>query len=327
MDAIERLDVSLDDLRLYAAVVRHGGYAAAARVLGVPTSRLSRHVDALERRLGVRLLQRSTRRFRVTPIGERLARHAEAMLAEASAALAAVAEATAVPRGRVRVACPIAIAESMLAPILPAFLARFPEVRLDIEVSNRRVDVLAEGFDCALRVRQQPSSEDGLVMRRFAELEELLVASPAYCESAGRPVDPQALARHPFLGFGIDGERARLALIDPTGVAVRVELAPRLSCASFAVLREAAIAGLGIARLPESVARPPLADGRLVRVLPEFRLPLGVFHVVFPHRRGLLPAVRAFLDFLAETLPGLAESAPVGPARVISAADAAASRT
>lgn len=306
MDAIERLDVSLDDLRLYAAVVRHGGYAAAARALGIPTSRLSRHVDALERRLDVRLLQRSTRRFRVTPIGERLARHAEAMLAEASAALAVVAEATQVPRGRVRVACPIAIAESMLAPVLPDFLGRYPEVRLDVEVSNRRVDVLAEGFDLALRVRQQPSGEDGLVMRRFADLEELLVASPDYCARAGQPDGPAALCGHPFLGFGIGGEQARLVLHGEGGRAATVELSPRLSCAEFAVLREAAIAGLGIALLPESVARPALAAGHLVRVLPDWRLPLGVFHVVFPHRRGLLPAVRAFVDFLAERMPAIA---------------------
>lgn len=308
MDAIERLDVSLDDLRLYAAVVRHGGYAAAARALGIPTSRLSRHVDALERHLDVRLLQRSTRRFRVTPIGERLARHAEAMLAEASAALAVVAQATAVPRGRVRVACPIAVAESMLAPVLPGFLGRYPEVRLDVEVSNRRVDVLAEGFDCALRVRQQPSGEDGLVMRRFAELEELLVASPAYCEASGRPDAPGGLRGHPFLGFGFGGEQARLVLKAADGRAETVELSPRLSCAEFGVLREAAIAGLGIALLPESVARPALADGRLVRVLPDWRLPLGVFHVVFPHRRGLLPAVRAFIDFLAVAMPDVAAS-------------------
>jgi DNA-binding transcriptional LysR family regulator len=327
MDAIERLDVSLDDLRLYAAVVRHGGYAAAARALGVPTSRLSRHVDALERHLDVRLLQRSTRRFRVTPIGERLARHAEAMLAEAGAALAVVAEATAAPRGRVRVACPIAIAESMLAPVLPSFLARYPDVRLDIEVSNRRVDVLAEGFDCALRVRQQPSGEDGLVMRRFAELEELLVASPAYCDAAGRPGDPEALAGHPFLGFGIDGELARLSLIGPGGGQARVELLPRVSCAGFAVLREAAIAGLGIALLPESVARPALADRRLLRVLPDWRLPQGVFHVVFPHRRGLLPAVRALIDFLAIEMPEVASGIVRSPPYGVSAEAAAASRT
>lgn len=315
MDALERLDVSLDDLRFYVAVVRHGGYAAAARALGLSTSRLSRHVDALERHLGVRLLQRSTRRFRVTPVGERLARHAEAMLSEASAALEAIAEATAHPRGRLRVACPIAIAETLLAPILPGFLERHPEVRIELEVSNRRVDVLAEGFDCALRVRSQPSGEDGLVMRRFAELEELLVASPSYCAAAGRPERPEALTGHPFLGFGTAGDTARLELQAADGRRQSIELRPRLSTAAFAALRAAALAGLGIALLPASVVAADLEQGRLVRVLPDWHLPAGVFHVVYPHRRGLLPAVRVFLDFLTAHLMKLTEA---GSARLVS---------
>lgn len=302
MDALERLDVSLDDLRYYAAVVRHGGYAPAARALGLATSRLSRHVDALERRLGVRLLQRSTRRFHVTPIGERLARQVEAMLSEAAAALELVATATAHPRGRVRVACPIAIAESMLAPILPAFLKRYPEVQIDLDVSNRRVDVLAEGYDLALRVRSEPSGEDGLVLRRFADLEELLVASPGYCAAAGRPEQPEALAGHPFLGFGALGESAHLELRHSDGRRAVVELPPRLATAAFAALRSAALGGLGIALLPASVVATDLSQGRLLRVLPDWHLPAGVFHVVYPHRRGLLPAVRVFLDFLTTHL-------------------------
>ena len=189
----------LDDLYYYAMVVRHGGFAAAGRALGVPKSRLSRHVNTLEEQLGVRLLQRSTRRFVVTDTGQQLFRHCEAMLAQAEAALEVVETARSEPRGRIRVACPVAVAENVLAPVLPRFLARHPQVRVDLVVSNRRVDLLGEGFDAALRVRTTPSGEDGVVMRSFAELCELLVASPAYLAAAGVPEVPADLATHQIL--------------------------------------------------------------------------------------------------------------------------------
>lgn len=293
----------LDDLYYYAMVVRHGGFAAAGRALGVPKSRLSRHVNALEEQLGVRLLQRSTRRFVVTDTGQQLFRHCEAMLAEAEAALEVVETARSEPRGRIRVACPVAIAENMLAPVLPRFLDQYPQVRVDLVVSNRRVDLLGEGFDAALRVRTTPSGEDGVVMRSFAELCELLVASPAYLAMAGAPQVPQDLARHQILAFDAERERHVWQLLGADGQEARVELQPRLCCHSFPVLLQSALAGQGIALLPESTVRVALARGELLPVLPGWSLPQGVFHVVFPHRRGLLPAVRAFIDFLAGSMP------------------------
>ena len=293
----------LDDLYYYAMVVRHGGFAAAGRALGVPKSRLSRHVNTLEEQLGVRLLQRSTRRFVVTDTGQQLFRHCEAMLAQAEAALEVVETARSEPRGRIRVACPVAVAENMLAPVLPRFLARHPQVRVDLVVSNRRVDLLGEGFDAALRVRTAPSGEDGVVMRSFAELCELLVASPAYLAAAGVPEVPADLAAHQILAFDAERERHAWQLRSADGSESRVELQPRLCCHSFPVLLQSALAGLGIALLPESTVRAALARGDLLPVLPGWSLPQGIFHVVFPHRRGLLPAVRAFIDFLAETMP------------------------
>lgn len=294
---------SLDDLYYYAMVVKHAGFAAAGRALQVPKSRLSRHVNALEARLGVRLLQRSTRRFSVTDTGRELYAHCEAMLTEAQAALDVVEHARAEPRGRIRVACPVAIAAGMLAPVLPRFMARHPQVRVDLDVSNRRVDLLGEGFDAALRVRTQPTGEDGVVMRQFAELCELLVASPQYLARHGEPQAPQDLADHATLSFEGQGDRLQWQLTGAHGESARVELRPRLICHSFDVLLQSALAGCGIALLPESVVRASLASGQLVSVLPDWTLPQGIFHVVFPHRRGLLPAVRAFIDFLVETMP------------------------
>jgi DNA-binding transcriptional LysR family regulator len=292
----------LEGLYYFTQVVEHGGYARAARALEIPKSRLSRHVAALEARLNVRLVNRSTRRFAVTELGQDVYRHATAMLAEADAALETVEFARAEPRGTLRVACPVAVAQWGLGAHLPEFLAKYPGVRLQLEVSNRRVDVVSEGFDLAVRVRSQPSGEDGLVMRSFGEAEELLVASPAYLAHAGRPAEPAELAEAKTLDYSPELGRHVWELRGPGGRSERIEHTPRLACHDFVVLRAAALAGSGIARLAESVVRADLAGGTLERVLPEWHTPQGIVHVVFPSRRGLLPAVRAFIDFLAERL-------------------------
>ena len=294
---------ALDDFYYFAKVTEHGGYARAARALGIPKSRLSRHVSALEARLGVRLVNRSTRRFVVTEVGQEVQRHAAAMLAEADAALEAVEFARAEPRGIVRVACPVALSQTLMAPLLPEFFGRYPAIRLLIHASNRRVDVLNEGFDVAVRVRSQPSGEDGLVMRSFGEARELLVASHEYLERAGRPQCPDELPGLATLGFAPETETQTWELFGPDGQTARVQHTPRLVCHDFVVLHTAVCAGVGIALLPESVVRTDLDSGRLEPVLPQWNLRLGVLHVVFPSRRGLLPAVRAFLDFLGEKLP------------------------
>jgi DNA-binding transcriptional LysR family regulator len=295
---------SLDDFYYFAKVVEHGGYAAAGRALAIPKSRLSRHVSDLETRLNVRLVNRSTRRFVVSEIGHEVYRHATAMLGEAEAAVAAVEFARAEPRGVVRMSCPVSLAQNPLAGLLPEFFARYPSIRLLIHASNRRVDVLNEGFDLALRVRTRPSGEDGLVMRSFGPARELLVASRAYLDGAGRPQRPEELKDHATLGFFPESDTQRWELSGPNEETVQVEVAPRLICHDFVVMRAAALAGTGIALLPESLVRRDLDAGHLEPVLHHWTLPQGVLHVVFQGRRGLLPAVRATLDYLAERLPG-----------------------
>jgi DNA-binding transcriptional LysR family regulator len=295
---------SLDDFYYFAKVVEHGGYAAAGRALGIPKSRLSRHVSSLETRLNVRLVNRSTRRFAVSDIGQEVHRHASAMLGEAEAAVAATELAQAEPRGIVRLSCPVALAQNPLAALLPEFFARYPAIRLIIHASNRRVDVLNERFDLALRVRTRPSGEDGLVMRTFGEARQLLVASREYLDRAGRPQSPEELTGHATLGVEPESDTQTWDLKGPQGEAVAVTVAPRLVCHDFVVMHAAALAGTGIALMPETLVRADLDTGRLEPVLHHWTLPQGLLHVVFPGRRGLLPAVRATLDYLAERLPG-----------------------
>ena len=303
---------SLDAVYYFAKVVEHGGYAAAGRALAIPKSRLSRHVSELETRLNVRLVNRSTRRFVVTEIGQEVYRHATAMLGEAEAAVAAVEFARAEPRGIVRLSCPVALAQNPLAGLLPEFFARYPAIRLVVHASNRRVDLLNEGFDLALRVRTRPSGEDGLVMRSFGESRELLVASRDYLDRAGRPQRPEELTAHATLGFFPESDTQTWELTGPDEEIVPVEVAPRLVCHDFVVMHAAALAGTGIALLPELLVRADLDRGRLEAVLHHWTLPQGVLHVVFKGRRGLLPAVRATLDYLAERLPGALQACTDG---------------
>jgi DNA-binding transcriptional LysR family regulator len=278
----------LNDLYYFAMVVDHGGFAAAERALGIPKSRLSRRISQLETDLGVRLLQRSTRRFAVTDVGTSVHRHAQTMLAEAQAAREVVDRLSAEPRGVVRASVPVSLAQMQLPKLLPKFLEQYPKVRLQLNISNRRVDIINEGYDVALRVRSRLDDDGSLVMRSFGQVQELLVASPKYLDRAGRPKDPEELTQHVTLSISEDEARQRWELHGPEGEVRRVDLQPRVA---------------GITMLPETVCADAVRNGELEVVLPDWSLPQGVCHAVFASRRGLLPAVRVFIDFLAEHLP------------------------
>jgi DNA-binding transcriptional LysR family regulator len=291
----------LNDLSFYAAVVASGGFSAAARQLRVPKSRISRRVAALESRLGVRLLERSTRRFAVTEVGQDVYRHARAVLAEADAIDDVAARLKAEPQGLVRVSCPQG-ADRLVANALPGFLHRYPRLRVQLIVSNRRIDLIEEGVDVAIRVRERLDTDADLQVRIIGRSGSMLVASPAFLAEHGRPAAPADIAGVPTLAQSERMGVERWTLIGPGGAEVVVAHEPRLSSGEFAVLREAAIDGLGVALLPEYATREPLADGRLERVLPDWGAPQGILHVVFTSRRGLLPGVRAVIDFIADVL-------------------------
>jgi DNA-binding transcriptional LysR family regulator len=293
----------LNDLYYFAMVVEHSGFAAAERALGIPKSRLSRRISQLETDMGARLLQRSTRRFAVTDVGQSVYRHAQSMIAEASAAREVVDRLSAEPRGLVRVSVPVGIAQESIPKLLPDFLARYPLVRVQMHVSNRRVDVINEGFDVAIRVRAKLDDDGSLVMRSFGQIQELLVASPKYLDRAGRPRDPDELANHTTLSMNEDEARQRWELQGEGGEIRRVELKPRVAGFDFPMLMALAKQGLGITLLPETICADAVRNRELEVVLPAWRLPMGICHAVFASRRGLLPAVRMFIDYLAETLP------------------------
>lgn len=291
----------LNDLNFFAAVVANGGFSAAARALGAPKSRISRRVAALERELGVRLIERSTRRFKVTDVGQDVYRHARAALSEAEAVDEVVTRLKAEPQGLVRVSCPVGM-DRLLARCLPYFLADKPKLKLQFLVTNRRVDLIEEGVDIAIRVRLQLDTDADLQVRIVSRTASVLVASPAFIAAHGTPVRPEALAQFPTIGHTDRVGLERWPLTGPGGETMEAVHEPRLSASAFPILRQAAIDGVGVALLPEYGCRDAIEAGELVRVLPEWETPEGITHLVFTSRRGLLPGVRATLDFLAGAL-------------------------
>lgn len=303
----------LNDLYYFSAVVEHGGYAAAERALGIPKSRLSRRIAQLENELGVRLLQRSTRRFAVTDVGHGVYRHAQAMLASAQAARDTVDRLSVTPRGLVRVSVPVTLAQEVMPLVMPQFLERHPDVRVQVHVSNRRIDLINEGFDIALRVRARLDEDGSLVLRGFGESRELLLASPGYLDRHGRPSLPADLQNHGILMVNEDEYHQRWELHGPDGAVENVELKPRLVGFDFPMLKRLAMSDMGITMLPEMVCADAVRNGDLEVVLPDWHLSQGIVHAVFASRRGMLPAVRVFIDHLAETVPAALYSLQIAP--------------
>ncbi len=293
----------LNDMLFFAEVVERGGFAAAGRALGVPKSRLSRRVAELEAQLGVRLLQRTTRKLSLTAIGETYLRHCLALRESAQAAADAVAEVQTEPRGTIRVVCPVTLAQTVLGDVLPIYLARHPQVQVDMEVNNRVVDLVAEGVDVALRVRLTLEESGSLVIKRLDEARSVLVASPALLARQGTPLTVEEASLLDSVAMSATDGVVSIQLMKAEGVEATLQYRPRLIADDLLTLKLAVLGGTGMCLLPDYMCEDELRDGRLVQLLPEWTRPVGVVHAVFPSRRGLSPAVRSFLDFLGEYVP------------------------
>ncbi|MDH6594646.1 DNA-binding transcriptional LysR family regulator [Variovorax sp. TBS-050B] len=295
----------LNDMVFFAEVAERGGFAAASRALGIPKSRLSRRVAELEDWLGVQLMQRSTRRLSLTPAGELFLRHSAAVRDAAQAATEAVAQVHTEPCGIVRLACPITVAHSGLAQLLPRFMALYPAVRIDLRVLNRPVDLIEEGIDIALRVRPAIEDSTTLVAKVLGTSRAVMVVRPDLLERFGPVQTPADLAKLPSAAMSANAEgRSEWRLEGPNGE-IHVHLhTPRYVADDLASLQVAALEGVGATLLPGYMCRADLAAGRLVQLLPDWGPAQAIAHMVFPARRALVPAVRKLIDFLAEHLSG-----------------------
>ncbi len=299
----------LNNILYFAKIVENGSLSAAADALGVAKSVLSQHLAKLEADLGVRLIQRTTRKLQVTDVGQRYYERCRAVLAEVERAGNVIDDVREVPRGRVRVTCPLNFAQVFMAPLLAEFMARHAEVKVMLNVSNDDVDMIAEGYDIALRIVPCIKSSS-LIVRSFTLNRHLLVASPEFVRRYGRPRVPADLRDLPSVGGALPvapGGRYQWQLSGP-GKTQTITYHPRLLSEDLFVLKQAAVSGVGIAELPRSVCADELADGRLVELLPQWQLPEMNLYAVYPSRNGLTLAVRMLIDYLTAHLQPFIES-------------------
>lgn len=291
----------LTALRVFRTVCELGSFSGAARRLRLSNPAVSKNVRELEEELGTRLIERTTRSVRTTEAGEAYLHRARAILDELAALDAEIKEHAGTPRGALRVAAPMSLGVARLAPLIGAFLVQYPELRIDLEMSDRYVDLVAEGFDVALR--GGALGDSSLVARKLDVIERVLCAAPSYLERHGRPRRPQELAQHRCLVYSLAKTPGRVSL-RRQGRRVNVRVSGPLSVNSSLALAGAAAAGAGIALLPQLAVTEMLARGQLVPVLESWSAEPQALYAVYPRHHQVSRRVRLFVDYLAERLRG-----------------------
>ncbi len=292
--------IDLNDYFYFVYVVEHRGFAPAARALDIPKSRLSRHIQQLEERLGVRLLQRTSRRFAITDVGQTFFQHARSMVDEMEAAEATVNRQSTTLAGPVRITCSVAMAQWVLQDFFLEFLSKHPKVTLIEQVTNQHVDLVESGIDLAVRAHTGPLPDSNLVQRHLMPAPWHLFAGQRYVDQFGCPETPQALMQHSGLKLGWKPASGQWQLRSTQGVDAVVPFQPRLCSDDIETLKIAAIQGLGIVALPAYLCRPELERGELVRLLPEWTAGDAEVSLLMPSRRGVMPAVSALADYLVK---------------------------
>lgn len=288
----------LDAMEVFAEVVEAESFSAAARRLEISKSAVSKQIARLEDRLGVRLLNRTTRRLSLTEAGTTYYAACRRVLDEAETAERAVSDLAAAPHGLLKLNAPMSFGFLHLAAAIPAFHARYPEITVEATMNDRFVDLVEEGFDLAIRIASLKDSS--LVARRLAPSHAVLCAAPGYLQRRGRPQRPEDLRGHDCLLYANHPNPREWQLLSPQGVQ-KVRVDGPLIANNGDVLCRAALGGMGIARLPTFIVGDHLRDGALEVVLPRFPQASEGIHAVFPHSRNLSVKVRVFVDFLVDT--------------------------
>lgn len=298
----------LNDLFYFASVVDFGGFAAASRKLGIPKSRLSRRIGELEQRLGVSLIHRTTRKFILSEVGRLYYRHCVEMIAAAEAADEAITVSMMEPRGRVSITCPPGLGTMGVSQTIARFLSSYPSVQVQLESTNRRVDLLQENYDIALRVRFPPLEHDGLVVKILGHSTQRLVAHPSIRSLLPSNYGVESLESLPSLDLSSANGVHKWSLMALDGISyIDIPHSPRYVTSDLSALLQAALEGVGAVQLPEILVREHIESGRLVELLSSQRPRCGVIHAVFPSRKGLVPAVRILLDELGKTFTDIAD--------------------
>jgi DNA-binding transcriptional LysR family regulator len=316
---------SFNEMATFVRIVGAGSLSGAARDLGLSPAMVSRTLASLESRLGVRLLHRTTRRLHLTDEGAAYHEACVRILGEVDEADTAVSAGRGVPQGTLRVALPASFGHRQIAPLVPRFAERYPNVRLALHLSDRAVNLVEEGYDVAIRIAELEDSS--LAARKLAPNRRVICASPAYLARHGVPRSPQELVRHNCLVANWEHDFSMTwDYKDPQGRHGEVRVSGRYACDNWEVLREWAVAGLGVALKSTWDVREQLEDGSLVVLCPEYTFDTDVaIYAVYPHRRYLAAKTRAFIDFLAESFgPVPAWDRPL--AKLLEASDIAGPR-
>lgn len=298
----EHMAMDLDDLRSFAQVVRHGGFSAAERAVGERKAKLSRRVARLEAVLGVRLIERSTRSLRITEVGREIYRQCEMIADSIDAAEAIAARSRSQISGNLRISCPPGLARYLGTDVFARFLERYPDVHLEMHITSQRVDLIQQRFDAAFRIDIDAEHDQSLMMRQLGRIDRILVAAPDLAACA-QQLSIAALSTLPTLSVGEHIERDEWQLFDTAGQYALVAHHPRFCSNDSASVRDAAVAGLGIALLTSGSCAQELAQGRLVHIMPGWTTTEGIIHVVFTTRTGMSPTLRALIDFVVEHVP------------------------
>jgi DNA-binding transcriptional LysR family regulator len=285
-------------MMIFARAVDEGGFSAAARALDLTPSAVSKQISRLEDRLGVRLLNRTTRHISLTDEGRVFYERCAHIVSEIEEAEESIAAQHGHVRGTLRVASTVVFAKHHVLPLLPEFFKRYPELEVSLEVTDRSVDLVEEGVDVAIRFTEQ-LSDHTLVARRLAVNRRVICAAPSYLQTHGVPQTPKELSMHNCLRLYTISSFNDWEFEGPDGTAI-VHVSGNFETNSADALYHAVLAGLGVARLSTYVVGPDLKSGRLVRLLPEYVHEKASILAVYPHRRHLSPKVRAFIDFLVE---------------------------
>lgn len=291
--------MDLAAIEIFARVVEAKGFSAAARRLNLSKSAVSKHVTRLEKSLGVRLLNRSTRCVSLTEIGREFYERCADILAAAEQAELAATRMQAEPRGTLRVTSPVAFGIACLAALLPDFLRARPGLAVDLTLTNRAINLVDEGYDLSVVIAQE--LQPGVVARRVAAIRRTLCAAPAYIAERGMPGTPDDLHDHNCVVYTGDAQQRKWCLHDGRGT-TSVTVAGNFLANNFAVLHQSVLRGVGVGLLPDFLAAPDVRRGALVKVLPEFEPDEAALYCVYTANRHVPPKVRAFVDFLISRL-------------------------
>lgn len=297
--SISRLP-DFEGLALLARIVEERSFAGAARSLNLSVATVSRAITRLEERLGAQVFNRTSRKVALTDFGRRLAERSARMVIEAEEAESAAREQSSRPRGTINLAVPMSFGLREIAPIVPAFLRQYPDIVLNLHLSDASIDLIGEGFDAAIRIAALPDSS--LIARRLRPMSRFVVASPAYIARYGRPQSPAELNVHHCLGYAYRARTGTWRFTNKQGEEISVTPTGPFTVTNIDALLPTLLDGIGIAELPSFVADPYVADGRLEALLPEWTLPGGGLYFITPPSRVRPARIDALSNFLAEKL-------------------------